>query len=842
MLPREKLWHNATKRAPETEARLLAFAVGTPGQPLTPEELAEAVKNGTVLPTPDQTVTNQADATKDAVRDVLEEKEVEKEEQGSVSPEAQKTLTAVQEKEAVRKRFEDIINKARNNGNKILELKKRMQNKETTEKMKKYGNAELERRWKEDIRLLNREEFNTTQEKEFAEAAAALWEGGMSPEEFLRSQGQYLKTLPYGFDTPGNLIHIIFEEVATAEGMKDQFSKEKWPTVNQSDRITVSQKLLDRMQVDRWMEGKKIQYLRLGLSLGQEEKFIEKVEKEAKRIEDEEKESTSDRSGIMGAFRTIRWYSINDYITGISKTISAVQSTWETRKERVGAEVARNISAFFIKPFNFFPIHGQEVDTMLGQQLDAKDGEEENAMKEMLEGNFYTWDKVFGAGGEFQHWTGKGRNANKARGCLTWAAEHGFLYDIDDDLDNPKKPIFGIPIEDICYDWAGDDAKINNYFTVLRGKNSSGRESEIDKGYKLEYDNADATRFVRLIEREMDNKNIWAAAGIMKRAHERGLAGHISSWMFTTILQKLRQHPDLQRQIPVAFWDLIGKGPMYTTGFTLGWSKAYRNQLKAWCMSGDDDILDKTPLKDIGVVEREILAASPSLSMDVEEDRQQVNDMVAKFLSSEIIALPNGQKMHIFESRFSEYRKAVKSTFASMPAPHKEDTDFAMGRTEKTMLPVEVFDAILSYTSTREFDNKDWVQPFLGSLLSLARDLKEAGTSNMNEAHTNYCDEISERMDTHFQALLNESLADKQLLAIDPTTGLPAIASLVSEGLLHWSAVRSALWAKKLADQLENTFPDFYAKHIAPDIRANPLKDAANKGKEKNAAKTTQAA
>lgn len=838
MLPLRKLWHNATKRAPETEARLLAFAVSTPGQPLTPEEQADAVKNGTVLPTPEagQTVTDQTEATKNAAQQLLNGAGKQK----AASPDVQAPLTAVQEKEAMRKRFEDIISNCGKNSLKIQEMKKRMENAEIIQKVKKYGDPELTKRWMEDIRLLNREDFHTTQEKMFAEAAAALWEGNLSPAEFLNNQGQYLRTLPYGFDTPGNLLQTMFEEVAAAEGIQNQFSKEKWPTVNQSDRITVAQKLLDRIHIDSWIEGKQTQYVHLGLALDQQQKFIEKVEQESKRIGDEEKEESSDRSGIMGVVRKIRWYSINDYIAGISKTISAVQSTWETRKERVGAEVARNISSFFIKPFNFFPVYGEEVDTVLGQQLDAKDGEEENAMKEMLEGNFYTWDKVFGEGGVFQHWTGKGKNANKARGCLTWAAEHGFLYDIDDNLDDPKQPIFGVPIEEICYDWAGDDAKIHNYFTVLRGKNSSGRESEIDHGYKMEYDNADATRFIRLIEREMDNKNIWAAAGIMKRAHERGLAGHISSWMFTTILQKLRQHPDLRKQVPVAFWDLIGKGPMYTTGFTLGWSKAYRNQLKAWCMSGDDDILNKTALKDLGVVEREILAASPTLNMEIEEDRQQVNDMVAKFLSSEIIALPNGQKIHIFESRFADYRKTAKAMFASMPAPHKEDSDYAAGRTEKTMLPVEATDAIMSYTSTREFDNKDWVQPYLGSLLSLARDLKAAGTPSMQEAHANYCKEISERMDTHFQALLAEGLADKQLLAIDPTTGLPAIASLVSEGLLNWSAVREAVWAKKLADQLENTFPAYYAKYIAPDIRVNPLKDSGSK--EKKSSKTTQAA
>jgi len=828
MLPTRKLWHNATKRTPEREARLLSFAedqnqkkddavVENKDADVTDKDMEAAVNKGTVLPTPEpeKTVKKGTEETKDQVGKLMNDKEKQK-----------------MEKEIMTQKFEAIIKKATENSQRLGDLKTRMSDPAVLEKIEKFCPPDQVLRWKSDLKLINREAFNTTKEKDFATALQTFWSGEVAPHDFLVQQEDYMKTLPYGFHDIGAAIGSLTtiqedqtayplteEEAASQSRPYAATTKDEWFLLNESDRIVTIQRLMQHVQVEDWMSSRMNTYDQMEKYLKQQEDHVDKVEKQIKKIDADAKiEELDADGGFAQMFHAIRWVSINDYLNGVSKYWNAVKSTWETRGDRISAGVARNIG-LAMKPFDIFPFYGQEVDTILGQQLDAKDGEEEKGMKETLADNHANWETVFGEGGVFDIWRKK-NNPNKLRGILSWAAERGFLYDIDDDLDNHDHPIYGVPVADICSDWAGDDAKISNYFIKLRGDNSHGRDHEKKHGHDMENDIENVPRFIRLVEHEMDEHNLWAAAGIAERAMERGLDGAVAAWLFTTIMSKLREYPTLRRNTPVSFFDIIGKLSMYNTAFTMGWAKRYRRELKQWALSGDpngapdESILDKTAMKYFNIIEKDILAKDPSINANSHSGKQRLNEVLARVLAGGIIELPGGH-INIFESRFKEYRKMAKDTFASAANPHKEDPDFAIEDTEKTMLPEVTFKEILAYTSTREFKEEKWVMPFLSNLISMEERLGKI--PSLRDAHANYCAEISEKMNLHFSSFMKDGQATKQLYTMDTRTGKPALASLVAAGLLSWNVMQNANpeIVKLLTEQLQKFFKPFYMKTVA---------------------------
>jgi hypothetical protein len=813
MLPMRKLWHNAFKRAPERDARLLCRfaqiinnAGATPDSAETPEEKDLDAES---------TLETETEKTKDQVKNLI-------------APVPEKAKRDPQVQENMNKMFENIIKKASENGLRIRELKERMSDPDVIEKLRRYGNPTLLSRWMNDIQLLHREEFHTTEEKDFAQNLERFWSGDVSPESFLNRQREYMSSLPYGFQQMGKalgqMITIkedkISDELSNSEiqslGVPYSAATEKtWITMNHGSKIEAIDGYFRNIQIDDWMKNQISKYDDLNTALDQQEQFVSSIEKQKQVIDEDIKiEAEASKEGIMGQFSKIRWRSINDYMRGIGKYWNALKSTWETRGDRISAGIARNIGKT-MKPFNFFPFYGEEVETILGQQLDSKDNEEEEGMSKSLENNHAIWGTVFGPTGVFKYWARK--NPNKARGCLSWAANHGFLYDVDDNLDNHDHPIYGIPIADICSDWAGDQKKISNYFTVLRNKNSSGREHEKEHGLKTEKDIGDVSRFISLIEHEMHEQNLWAAAGICERAMQRGLNGEVSAYLYTTIMSLLRHDPALRKVTPVAFFDIVGKLGAFTTAFTLGWMHMKRRDLKKWALSGDEfgppdeSILDKTPLKYVGIIEKEIIAKNPSLNIATPDGGRELNELTAKVLSGSIVELPGGS-IHIFESRFKPYRDEAKRYFAAAHDPHKEDPDFARNYTEKILLPEGVFKTILDLQSTNLFKSEAWVQPFLGSFISLETKLREkSGKPGLKDAHQNFCDETRYKFDSVFQAYEGGERVFVQLNTKDTLTNKPAIASLIAGNLLSFTLIENTneKTAALLKQQLSKYFPEY---------------------------------
>lgn len=836
MLLHRRHWHFALERDPERETRLLAFAQNAPdpqnpppptnteaiasaghdanGNPLYPQEShgAETEKNVQLMQGDEllrELVTQGRVRTQAALEEIEKKKVVEqkqeeemkeKEEQQEEQKKMEEKFT---EKEAIRNKFTSLIMQSQDIATKLKAMKTNMEKPELLESIKTYAPAEVQKHWEKRIQLLEREAFNTTQETQFITAMMEFWEAEKSPESFIAEQGEYLKNLPYGFAQVGEILHDLISGKSREEAeIVTGCTEEAWCQANKDSRIETIDAILKNVQMDDWIQNTKIQYEKMKKVLAAEEK---RLEEDSQMID--VMRSMEEMEGVenfLEKFKGIRWYSIDNYLKGLQKYWTALKGTWEQRSERYSADIARKFGQL-TKAYDLFPIYGQEVSRILDQQLDAKSNEETESMKNKLEKDNANWEMLFGADGEFYQFANK--NPNKTRGVMEYAADHGFLYDIDEFVGNSNYPVYGKNLTDICSDWQDDPRRISNYFTLLRTKNAYGRDKEIESGKKKEHDIENVPRFIQLLEAELDDHNLWTAAGICERAMERGLMGEISAWLFTTIMNKLREYPELRAVTPQLFFDIVGKNAMYNTAFTLGWAKGYRRELRLWAKTGDENILKQTELKHLDVIEKDIVAKNPDLDITTKEGRAELNHLTAKVLAGHIVELPGGY-IHIFETRFLSYREQVKVTIADVSNPLKEDSDYANEDTEKAMLTWETFAKILHFDSTRIFDNPTWASSFMGSLISMAERLGQI--PELCEAYDNYCTEVREKMDRYFGAsIVPEEATGKLASNVDPKTQKPAIASLVASHLLSWNIMEKWKNAPMLREQLKEFFPDF---------------------------------
>lgn len=745
---------------------------------------------------------NRMNAKKAVEKPAPAEKEKAKGEAKTEQPEQEQDA-----RKSMRERFAAIIAKERELVEKMASIRRKMENKELMDELKENTSPEALEQWKKRTLLLEQEEFNTTQEKMFLEGLSGFWEGDTPPAEFTLERGEYLNNLPYGYAEQGKALNNAIEIQREALGIPDVQTAEEWRTINQSTRLAYIDSVIRDVRLDDWMSAIEKQNTSIEETLENELKNVTSVEKMTGQIvqPSEIEESTSFISTIRGT----RFYSINDYIKGAQKYWSALKSTWEQRGDRYSSVIARKLGKA-LQPVDIWPFYGQEVARVLDHQLDSKNDEETKQTHDMLEHEGANWEHLFANNshhkGEF--WQFAYNNPNKARGVIEFAADHGFLYDLDDDIGNAAHPIFGVPLAQICSDWSDDPVRISNYYTLLRGKNSAGRDKEVKDGYDKDVDTDNVPRFIELIESEMDDFNLWSTVGICKRALERGLWSEIAAWVTTTIMNKLREHPELRKHTPQIFFDLVGKLSMYNTAFTAGWLKAHRKTLREWAKTGNEHVLDDTEIHTFTDIENEIKEKNPHTDYSTKKGIQELNHRTAEVLAGRIVKLPGGY-IHIYESRFKKYRDGAADTFQSLADPHKEDSDYANQITEKSMLPQVAVDKVLKYSSTMEFTPGDWISGYFHSFVEQAKQLK--AIPELKDAYENFCNEVREKMDHYFKGhiMSEERGVRKQLGLMDGK--IPSLAAMTAENLISWDLMKKCAAPQLLIEQLTDPrYPQFH--------------------------------
>ncbi len=864
MVPLRKLRHFAPQTVPERENRLLAFAKspGTPGtnnddenNVLNPQPIVVSANPNAKTSAPGTKAKTIGEEVKEAIVEAFKQQKASesaeakaKKEEEAAAAEAERARKAQEEMEEQKKkkrearieRIKKIADNAKKQIDELETLKMQLGDKGKIQTLRTYGTPELLRQWEALLSLVDREIESGTVDHLILRDILCLAEGTDSANTFVAKFKNDLETSTnqvYGFKDAGlAVIEGIEHDPDRPADITDallaiEASSTSSPG-SEEERLKAVEYVLERGNLNHWMTNVEKYNEAFSKGLEEEKKWVERVEKSLGSAEAMAENEAND--GILEKLRGMRFYSVLDYYNAAKKYWDAVKKTWDTRGERHSADIAGMIG----RALKFIPIYGTEVDRILDQELESKRSEETEAMKKYLERKNAKWEDLFGAErGEFKLFARS--NPNKARGILEYAAEHGFLYDIDDAVVHGSQAyIYGVKLSSICSDWqsAGETIKINNYFTTLRGKNSQGREHEMEHGYKKEFDCEFVPRFIELLEEAMDEHNLWEAAGICKRAMERGFQGEVAAWLFTTIMGKLRQYPELRKVTPVSFFDIVGKLSMYTTAFTLGLAKGYRKELREWAKSGgdqpDESILErKTQLHRLKIIEDYIKDKSDSdKDYTTPKGKTKMRHLVAQVLAGQIVELDNGNYIHIYETKFNAYRGIVKTMFFDIHKPLSEDPDFATQTTEKSMLTEESYKKILAYRSQFDYENASWTLAFMSNLLTTAEGLSKI--PQLSDAYTNYIKEVRPKFDAHIRTTLRESRFIRLLETKDPNrTGKSSFAALVAGKLISWDVIKKASYIDTLKIQLKDEFPDFWDGLSTEDKVIDTAKvEAAKKG------------
>ncbi|HVW66785.1 MAG TPA: hypothetical protein VHA78_03570 [Candidatus Peribacteraceae bacterium] len=713
---------------------------------------------------------------------------------------------------------EKLISAAKDVRKKFRNLLKVLEDKDNVQRVGAYGSPDLQRIWKEDTEETHNQMDRVAADQSFAEAIEKL-KGGGNPDLFIAELDHWAGGEGYGYaDGFDNVTKI-----ARAVRNDNKNKIDHWDTLNESDKLEINQKIFGDSAVVNFVPNITKMHKNFDKAM---DKAIEEYDRTAYKLKQAGVVAEHEGGGIAKMLTGVRFYSLNDIYHGAVEYWEALKHTWEHTRHTKSAAVANAIG----NAMQWLPFYGRETSLQLNQNIRSKNRENTSKEKERLKESNVSWPELFGEDmhGGLLHEYLHGSNYDYARAVLEYAASRGWLYDLDDCLSSDVKTVFGYTLNEICADWT--DMEVKNYYISLRAQNSGGRDDEMGKAEKEIFDNRDVPLFISEIESELSVYNIWAAAGICKRAIDRGLWGEISPWVTTTLMGKLRDDPMLRKLCNDSFFDRIGKISMYTTAPTLGWLKADGRPLDKWCRRNDEDYLKDSHIGNIILqLEHDVraLAKHPE-DFDTDEGKEKMRLMTARILAGQTVEVANGKHISIFESKFDTYRASVRNTFASPAKPYEEDSDYYVGQSEQWLNPENVWKKILAHKSTGEFEREDLAKPFITKVVDKAKELCELSHSEpaMKDAYDNYIKETRTKLDLWLIGAKAHATGERIASTVLTDQETPAITALYYNGLISENVIQSfsKLWDAVNKQMKETKLPDgtLVFNKTSPDCHISP--------------------
>lgn len=682
-----------------------------------------------------------------------------------------------------------------------------------------YGGEALEF-WKQskDTLALFQPQFHSL--KNYT-SAILLWDSGeMTPDELLVKLDPFLKQYVPGEgdkwksdvqefmkqekEGQGDITKKALQSMEAGGGAVQDRSSDK--TINTTTQITIDQKKKDiiegvtkkiNMRIILGIIDEESKVMRKAIDQSKIEDMIAKVKEASdKKKEDEEENKVKDQTLWQQLQSTtkglgIKFYSIKEMGEGGKQVWDAFKEAWHARSHHRAAEFGVAVAKMIEK----LP-YGPDIEQVLESGIQRHDDEEKNKYIEFLKSRNVGFGPLF-----LDHHNLMDANRtdpNRARGVLEYAASKGWLYDIDTIQFTPArdKKFFGrFKLADcVPADWS--DTRINEYFYVLLGQNKSGADNEENSTYSRIKDIENPPAFIRNLEAELDGLNLWSAMGVCKRAMERGLWPEISPWLTTTIIRKL-QDPTIRKYIPRSWLDKVGSLAFYRTSFTLGVFKGKRKEFDAWLKTGDKD--DLSQVGTFGKVIDEIRADLESKKGDLDfsstEGIRNLDHFTARVLAGELLTLPNGATVTIFDPRYSFYRNSdITKRQGEVESVEKEDPDYYTQTSDNIIAGATPVDQILQVTGNAKFQHESKAQYYLGNVLHEYKNLQEAKRFSAAEALRK---EFGEKITGWFVKQLGDSrttgLADYQTME-SGEEGPYAIATFIRKGYIPIDPAIKTYW------------------------------------------------
>ncbi len=519
----------------------------------------------------------------------------------------------------------------------------------------------------------------------------------------------------------------------------------------------------------------------------------------------------------------IKFYSVNDILEAFKQVKEAYTKTYHDHVHHKGAALAKNVGGIA----KYLPF-ASGIDIVLNEQLEAANKKSTNEFKEYLKEQNFTFKQLFDGPNalmETEH-----HDVNHVRGILEYAASRGWLYDIDACLTDDRKTVLGHDLHGMLTDW--DESQVLNYYTLLRGQNSSGREEEIKKGENRVHDIENIPFYISEIDRELEKGNIWAATGFAQRAVERGLIGEVTPWLSTAFFRRMREDPILRRFMPRMALDKIGQLSLYRTAFTLGHFKGERRQLEQWLRSGKD-IREAGALgKVISATEQDIKSKC-SADLSTEQGKHLLDRLVGKVLSTEtlskdtviegkslrdLVGWKAGETVSILDDRYNAYRNSgyIQQLGDLMPGVEKEDIDYFQNRCENMLTSVRHIDQIFQPDGRGGLSHADRAAHFMTQILLYYKELDDAGLHGEAES-------FRREMGAKLATSITKSVADSRSPGIEkeplrgPLAGKFGLGTLLYEGFIDIQPIIDSYFYKRGGAELARSLLEENSKQVGAD-------------------------
>lgn len=571
------------------------------------------------------------------------------------------------------------------------------------------------------------------------------------------------------------------------------------------------------------------------------EEFVKRISTGLRELKDGGNEGTT--SGGMGSLIPgIRFYSLYEVMEGITKVKDAYVQAYKERSSLRTDILAQQIGAVA----SYLPWGGSDVPHTLESRLDEANDKVKSHHAEHLKSRNAKYLELFGAHGELVH---NSHDGNRARGVLEYAASRGWLYDIDLNSQD-RDGILEVHTlggkfslrQLVPSSWSTD--KIKDYQSTLLTQQNRGKNDETEK-YHNRYHNVNkADDFVKLINEEMSNVNLWAVRGIAKRAFERGLKSHISPWVITTIFQHLEENPLIRRVATTDWLDQMGGAGLnayYTSHFTSGYMKFERDKIREWLESGDPH-----KVSEAGIFGRALTDIHDDIRKRTGIDwahlkgkeKQQLNEQVSQILAGKIVEI-NGQSFSIFSEKYDWYRsnEMIATLDTLNPSVDQEDPDYYTDYCENLIGSTRVVEQILSASGNGKFKYEDKAALYMTNVWKLYNELE--GKSLHREAEK-FREEISAKINAAIETALGDGRSGgmERNMMRGEFGQHRALAKLTREGFVDLETLINGIFEKSngsklaegiLTDQKEAIFQDdlFSSLEKARDENAKP--DAASK-------------
>lgn len=931
MLKAHRLWHDAANRILDEESRLLRYgaAPGAPGSAPTPEDegekkkkkqapaanlseqqidaIGEAVKtalkaglseakntesNATEVSIPPSaatpsavastitpTTTPPAAAADESAAPAATDETTAEDTQETIEEEAEDGVT-LQEVQAVTDNMTETLGK----------LLHRLHSNVDT--VKAYSSPEEYERWKALIDDLAGTLGDTQKDKDLLKIYSLLQENetfGMPPNGVIASARRTIKRqIDAARRANENTAHFENFDVLLAEAdgiiqgrnaainSQDVSSLDAWVKLSDTKKAEVYRGIRQALHVNDGLAHIKQRHETL-LDLYRDD--IELAETSEKDLFDKKRgiaqSKPTEATGTGGTIGVLQlWQALRNLPEKAGIAFYTPMQIWEALKQ-VGEALqgiskqknALKISSLADQLGKFVSLIPGKKDA--GERLRVAHEEENEKIKKgykeaLAASNWQPgFDAMFGAGGLIDTYID---DKNMTMAILDYAAGKGMIFNMKD-LDWKNELLFGRWSFRDLVNPTWSDAQIGSHFGNVSFDNEQGEKKQEKIGYDNNITFAKVPQFIGELNGALDDKDLWYARGVIKRAMEKVDQGHMSSIIAVTIMRKVEQNPEFGRVIPTKWLDQIGgEGKELNMGLL----KFEQAAILAWAKKdGPRDVRQVPRLGNfIADVRAYLIEKDSSLAGTDAATIKKLDQHTAELMSCEVVKVSGGKKVcTIYDKRFDMYQgELLKDPNWARSVPmDKSWDDFFVNPSEFQRGSQVIYDSILTPdppNGTLKHEPRakfflSWLERTHQNLLKGIKDAKKPEEKAELEAATqNFRDQTRQKLDASIEKLLKSrtstSMATRYMLEYNRS---PVFVTLLQQGLLSMSIFREAIetksagaeFAKAVVDQCLNkglvaravhendidkiTDPDERARLLAIEEEATVLKTSFGKQK-----------